>query len=140
MKKSFVAFMTEIVSAEQRCSNHSLLSFGICSATPVMRLLAAKPLLVDAFGEKNIKWHTFVKLEKNPTVKEFIKQNTVGHFLFAINQHVMALHNGILVDTSKKGKGQSGRLTLAFEVINADTKIELALKDYLLQHPDFVFK
>jgi hypothetical protein len=105
-----------------------------------MRLLAAKPLLVDAFGEKNIKWHTFVKLEKNPTVKEFIKQNTVGHFLFAINQHVMALHNGILVDTSKKGKKQRGRLTLAFEVINADTKIELALKDYLLQHPDFVFK
>ena len=140
MKKLFRTFMTEIVNAEQRCTNHSLLSFGICSETPIMRLLAAKPLLINAFGEKNIRWHTFMKLDKSPTAKEFIEQNPKGHFILAINQHVMALHNGILVDTSKKGKKQRGRLTLAFEIVNSDSKIEFGLKDYLLQHPEFVFK
>jgi len=138
--KKFSTLLTEIVGAETRCTNHSLLSFGICVTTPVMRLLAAKPLLVNAFGEANIRWHTFMKLEKNPTVNEFIEQNPVGHFLLAINQHVMALHNGVLVDTAKKGKKQKGRLTLAFEVVNSDARIQLSVKSYINSNSEFIFK
>lgn len=140
--------LKEVISADRRCSNHTLKSFGICLDTPVL-----KSGHIDIQLNKVFKTTQMVKVSydnpvsfvdpyapmlKNYTVKAFVENHPTGHFYIGTSGHAMALHNGVLVDTYKRGP-DSRKVKTATEVLGHDKEIEFAFEQYRREHPENIF-
>lgn len=134
----------EIISADVRCSNHVLLSFGVCVNEPLMRRDDTIQELTNTFGRDNVRaWFTLNteivdSPENRQTVKEFRRANMEGHFALFIQGHALALHNGVLVDTAGKGISRQ-RVDEAYKILNHDQQIEEAFEDYRRNYPQNIF-
>lgn len=148
----FSGSLIEVIDADRRCTNNVLLSFGICRSEPAMDLQQTIRPLEEAFGKKNIVEYppffvfkdlpTDVALKyKNPprkSVREFALEYTKGHFVVFVDQHAIAVHDGIIIDTEKKGFSQK-KLEWVYEVVNNDETIEKAVEMYKDMRPRNVF-
>lgn len=126
----------EIVGADKRCSNHTLASFGVCVNQPVMVLGSLVAELGKAFGKRGIEE---VRNVQGMMIKNWVPQHNDGHYIIYSRGHAMAVHNGALVDTARRGIGQT-KVIRAWKIINFDRQLDNAFKDYERNNPKNVFR
>jgi len=133
--------LQEIIGAAERCSNHTLLSFGACYDKPLMTWGDTLSMFREIFGDSSIE-KLPVDLQKlhnrEYTVRQFIEEFPIGHYILHTRRHVMAVHNGDLVDTAREGISRQKILT-GVEIINHDRQLDAAFEEYLRQYPKNVF-
>lgn len=135
--------INEIIGPERRCSNHTALSFGICHNEPLMRWGEIVTLFREIFGNNNIEERVPIEdlskfLDGGYTIRQFIDEVPKGHFIIYTRGHAMAVHNGHLVDTARKGISRQ-IIRDARQIINHDRQLDVVFEEYLNQYPKNVF-
>jgi hypothetical protein len=156
--------MKEIIGADERCTNISLASFGICTDRPLMTLRDIKKEIITAF--KEIYYYIFMKEDKTigapsllatggrfhpeigkrivnvKTLKTFINyitsNNIYGHYLISYTNHVIALHylkNGDIYIVDTELKFVSSRRIESFYIIE-DKFLDKVFLDFILNNSD----
>ena len=126
----------EIIGADKRCSNHTLASFGICVDYPVMVVGIMVIQLEKAFGKNSVE---LLRGGQGETLKSWVSTHSDGHYIVHSRGHDMAVHNGALVDTAKRGIGQT-KVINAWKIVNFDRQLDLAFKDYERNNSQNVFR